>query len=163
LVIIVAKVKPEKDVPSWSWLKTGLARLVHSCTFHYPDFKLTPYEMSRISSQMETLHLQGKLTRKAKRDRHWLVSGFKASIVSAAFRNNLDKGVLSWDVALAKTNLMVFTFALACRIGEITKGERARHEMAFLAYQDVHIRLALGDRLEDLVMVVTLRNQKGGK
>lgn len=66
-------------------------------------------------------------------------------------------------MTLAKIQNIVLVAALGCRVGDITKGQRDHHDLPYLCYGDIQIKLQGGNSIDDLVMVVLLRNNKGCK
>ena len=140
----------------------GLSSIIKASAFHFADFKLTNYDSTRIASVFESMILQGMLTRQRKFDRQWLGAFMVAKMVRALYEESLE-GVCNWDIALAKIQNMVLVSALGCRVGDITKGQRDRHNLPYLCYGDIQMKLIGGGTVDDLVMVVLLRNNKGCK
>jgi len=66
-------------------------------------------------------------------------------------------------VVLAKTLSIVLTAALASRTGDVTVDPLDEHELPFLCYEDIKLKLIKGDDLTNLVAKVVIRNEKGDK
>lgn len=75
----------------------------------------------------------------------------------------LTNGTIDWDVTLAKTLSIVLTAALASRTGDITTAPLDVHELPFLCYKDITLKLAKGHVLTNLVAEAVIRNEKGDK
>jgi hypothetical protein len=151
-----------QQVPSFAWMTFGFSSLCQALYFNYADFELSRHDRVRIEAQMETHVQEGRLTKKSKRDKNWLGVHLMKRIVESLYADAWDNGALSWDTVLAKAQHLVIFFALGVRAGDITKDSRDRHELPFLAYQDVKIKI-LGHGPEDMIMDVTVRNLKGYK
>jgi hypothetical protein len=79
-------------------------------------------------------------------------------------QERLDNGCLDWDISLVKLQNMVLVTALACLVGDICKGQRDRHKLPYLVYGNIDMKLKPGGTtVDDLSMMVTLRNEKANK
>ena len=52
-------------------MRSGMSCLTAALTFYYPNFSLSPHNRSRISSAMNTLLLNGEITRSTKQQKSW--------------------------------------------------------------------------------------------
>jgi hypothetical protein len=154
-----------RDMPlSLSTMKVGLSAVIKTSQFHHSSFRLGSHEAARIDSLLESLVLQNVLTREMKRERAWLGANIMTKIVHHYIQDCLDNGCLDWDISLVKLQNMVLVTALACRVGDVTKGARDRHKLPYLVYGDIDIKLVRGGTtIDDLNMMVTLRNEKANK
>jgi hypothetical protein len=144
-------------------LKTGLSCVIKASTFYYPDFRLTNHDSSRIDSMFQTLLLQKKVTEEIKTDQKWVGAFVVSKLIRRMYERALDSGVSNWDVTLAKIQSILLVAALACRVGDINEGMRDRHENPFLMYEDLTVKLVGGDDIQNMVMMVRMRNNKGQK
>ncbi|UPX16703.1 uncharacterized protein EKO05_0007091 [Ascochyta rabiei] len=161
---IVSRVKPRTNqVPAYSWLKSGVGFTIESCVFYHDKFTLSPHERLRISSLIDSLLQQGKVTQDPSWERSWagvvVVRKLIHSLVTQAFQY----GTMTWDIVLAKCLSIVLVSALGARAGDVTVAPRDQHTLPYLVYKDVIIKMKEGSTIDDLVAVVTLRNEKGDK
>ena len=75
----------------------------------------------------------------------------------------LKNGTLDWDVTVRNLLILILTSALQCRAGDIFKDNLDNHELPFIAYGIIRLRLANGMQIEHLEALVTIRNEKGAK
>lgn len=165
LYSIVQHVDPapgSHPVPTFAWIKSGFSVLCQALEFHYSEFALSRHDTRRIDALIETLVREGRLTKKAKRDQHWLPVHLMKRMVKTMYVDALRHGTSSWDTTLAKFQHLVILFALGARAGDITKDSLDQHELPFLAYKDVTIKIP-SDRPEDMIMDINLRNLKAYK
>ena len=79
------------------------------------------------------------------------------------FTDALKNGTINWDVVLAKALSIVMTAATGARTGDLTVATMDEQELPYLCYKDITLKLAGGDKLENLVAKVLIRNEKGWK
>jgi hypothetical protein len=75
----------------------------------------------------------------------------------------LEEGTTNWDRVLQKVLSLLLLGALACRLGDITKHNKDTHDLPFLCYKDITIKLVGGTRIENLVALIVIRNEKAKK
>lgn len=162
---IVERVKPRsgRQVPSYKWLQQGLGHLVNALVFYFKDFMLSKHERSRIQTTVHQLFQEGKLTKDPAIDHHYIGVFLVRKLSTGLFRNALTNGTINWDVTLAKAFSIVLTSALASRTGDITTAPLEEHELPFLCYMDITLKLAKGNNFTNLVADVLIRNEKGDK
>lgn len=79
------------------------------------------------------------------------------------FRRAMKEGTANWDRVLPKVLSLLLLGALACRVGDITQNNKDTHDLPFLCYKDITIKLVGGTGLENLVALIVIRNEKGKK
>ncbi|KFZ16943.1 hypothetical protein V501_01982 [Pseudogymnoascus sp. VKM F-4519 (FW-2642)] len=164
LETIVKKVKPKSlEVPSFEWLKAGFRHLLLALIFHYSEFTLSKHDSSRISSVFDVMLEEGKLTTEPSQHHNWIGVYILRHIATAIFRDALCEGTLSWDVTLSKSTSIVLTSALSCRAGDITTDPLDDQPLPFLCYRDITVRLSGGERIENMMAEVVIRNEKSKK
>jgi hypothetical protein len=67
---------------------------------------------------------------------------------------------VNWDVTLGKTLSIVLVAALGSRTGHVTTAPLDTHELPFLCYRDITLKLSEG---HNLIAEVVLPNEKGNK
>lgn len=144
-------------------IKVGLSSISKAAAFYYSDFKLTKHDSMRIEALVQSLVLDGKLTTDVKREKQWMGSVVVAKMVEAAYQDALDNGVLCWDRSLAKTQSLVLVAALGCRVGDVSWTRHDRHDLPYLTYGDLDMKLVGGSEVQHLVMLMRMRNDKGKK
>ena len=165
LTAILDKVKPKSNhgVPSFSWIQSGIWCLTQSALFRYPDFRLSSHDSLRIKTLVDGFVKDGKLTKKPARQRHWIGVTLVKNMADAVMDDALKNGTLNWDVTVRDLLMVILTSALQCRAGDIFKDRLDDHELPFIAYGDIRLRLANGMQIEHLEALVTIRNEKGLK
>ncbi|KAL1597760.1 hypothetical protein SLS60_008247 [Paraconiothyrium brasiliense] len=144
-------------------MRSGMSCLTAALTFYYPNFSLSPHNRSRISSAMNTLLLNGEITRSTKQQKSWVGAFVVAKMIHSVYDTALRNEVLSWDVQLSRVQQLLLLSALSCRNGDINKNRLDRHDLPFLCFGDLTMKLIGGNELEDLAVMVKLRNTKGTK
>jgi hypothetical protein len=145
------------------WIQQGLSNLVKSIVFYHRDFTLSKHERLRIQTTIHKLFHEGKLTKDPAYERNYIGVFLVRKLTTALFKDALTCGTRSWDVTLAKILSIVLTSALAARTGDLTVGDLDVHELPFLAYKDITLKLNKGAKLVNLVASVVIRNEKGKK
>jgi hypothetical protein len=84
-------------------------------------------------------------------------------MVMAILQEALEEGTTNWDKTIQKALSILLLSALSCRVGDITKTTGETHDLPFLCYNDITIKLVKGVSLENLEAKVTIRNEKGQK
>lgn len=162
---IVGHIKPQgaHTVPSYKWIQQGVLHLVDTTVFYHGDFTLSKHESLRIQTTLHELFHQRKLTKDPAIERHHIGVFLVRKLSIGIFKDALASGTRCWDVTLAKILSIVLTSALAARTGDLTVGELDDHELPFLCYGDITLKLSKGTKLIDLVADVLIRNEKGQK
>ena len=162
---IAGRIKPKgaHKVPSYLWIQQGVLHLVDSVVFYHREFTLSKHERLRIQSTIHRLFHEGKLTKDPSTERNYIGVFLVRKLSTGIFKDALTSGTRSWDVTLAKILSIVLTSALAARTGDLTVGELDDHELPFLTYGDITLKLYKGAKLVDLVANVVIRNEKGRK
>ncbi|EMD61597.1 hypothetical protein COCSADRAFT_163032 [Bipolaris sorokiniana ND90Pr] len=150
-------------VISFSTIRSGIDCLLKGCVFYHADFKVTAHEGSRIQSLVHTLVRNGTLTTDLKVEKQWIGSGLVAKLVDSTYKNALRNGTISWDLTLAKIQSIVLHAALGCRVGDVATSRYDDHDLPFLAYGDITMKLDGGSGVENICMSVLMRNIKGRK
>ena len=165
LTAILNKVQPRSDhgVPSFVWLQHGIFSITQSTLFHYPNFRLSSHDSLRISTLIDGFVKDGKLTRKPARQRQWIGANLVKNMADAVMDDALKNGTLNWDVTVRDLLILILSSALQCRAGDILKDKFDDHELPFIAYGDIRLKLANGMQIEHLEALVTIRNEKGAK
>lgn len=89
---IMSKIRPTGDVPSLSWIKVGLRRVLMSLTFHYSTFALSNHERLRLKTIFHQFLKEGRITRNPIRDAQWVGSHLLQRLVVALLRGNHKLG-----------------------------------------------------------------------
>lgn len=162
---IVGQIKPVglHQVPSYNWIQQGVLHLVDSIVFYHGEFTLSKHERLRIQATIHRLFHEKKLTKDPAIERHHIGVFLVRKLSTGLFKDALTTGTRSWDVTLAKVLSIILTSALAARTGDLTVGELDDHELPFLTYGDITLKLSKGAKLVDLVADVVIRNEKGKK
>lgn len=164
LFSIVGLVKPTTNaVPSYDWLQSGLRCLLGSLYFHHSAFSLSRHDSLRISTVIDELAHQGKVTKEPSRQRNWVGVFIVRKIATAMLIDALTRGTLNWDVTLSKLTSIVLTAALLVRSGDILADSLDDQPLPYLCYQDITLKLVGGQDIEHLVAEVVIRNEKGKK
>jgi hypothetical protein len=130
---------------------------------YFKDFTLLKYERSRLSSAVNRLFEEEKLTKDAAREKLCIKVYLVRKLASSLFVDGLTNGIINSDVILAKTLSIVLTAALLSRTGDITTAPLDLHNLPFLYFRDASNKLVGGYGLTNLVANVVIRNEKGGK
>jgi hypothetical protein len=160
---ILSKIKPIGEVPSLSWMKVGLRRILTSLTFHYPTFALSRHEALRIKTLFQQCLKEGRITRKPIRDAQWIGSLLLQRLVAALLREAYEEGTTNWDKTMQKALSLLLVGALSCRSGDIMKDQKDTHSLPFLCYDDITVKLVGGVGIENLEAVFLIRNEKKKK
>jgi hypothetical protein len=115
--------------------------------FYFSDFTLSQHERSRLATTINKLFEEGKLTRSAAREKHFICAFLVRKLASDLFTHALTYGAINWDVTLAKTLSTVLTASLAPRTGDVTVAPLDVHKVPYLAYQDIKLKLVKGRRI----------------
>ncbi len=150
------------EVPSASWFQSGTRRLLSILPFYFPEFQLSRHQGSRLKAFFNQLMQEGRLTRAAIHETQWIGAVLLQRIMVALFRRALEEGTTNWDRVLQKVLSLLLLGALACRLGDITKHNKDTHDLPFLYYKDI-TKLVGGTRIEHLVALIVIRNEKAKK
>jgi len=157
-------VKPtSNEAPSHGWLTSGLCRLLSSLIFKYDSFRLTKHENARITATIEDLYQKVHITKNPTMKKNWIGLVFVEKMCISLIKSTFNEGTLNWDVTISRVTSMTLTCAMATRSGDITKRRLDSQALPFLVYKNVMIKLAGGDKLENLVCSIKVRNAKGDK
>jgi hypothetical protein len=159
----MSKIRPAGDVPSLSWIKVGLRRVLMRLPFHYYTFTLSNHERLRLKTIFHQFLKEGRITRKPIRDVQWVGSLLLRRLVVALLREAYDEGTTNWDKTIQKTLSLLLIGALSCRSGDIMKDQRDTHPLPFLCYDDITIKLVGGNEIENLEAIFVIRNEKKKK
>jgi len=110
-----------------------------------------------------TLLKEGRITRKPIRDAQWIGALLLQRMIIALFREALEEGTTNWDKTIQKTLSLLLIGALSCRSGDIMKDQADTHELPFLCFDDITIKLVGGFGLENLQALFVIRNEKKRK
>lgn len=160
---IVCKIKPIGEVPSLSWMKVGLQRVLTSLTFHYPTFALSSHDRLRLKTVFHQFLKEGRITRKPIRDPQWIGAFLLQRLIESLLREALDEGTTNWDKVIQKALSLLLVGALSCRSGDIMKDQRDTHPLPFLCYNDITMKLVGGAGIENIEAVFLIRNEKSKK
>ncbi len=161
---IVSKIKRiGNDIPSESWIKGGLDRLLVGLFFHYKGFALSKHDSMRLNSLFQQLLNDGRITRKPIRDAQWIGAVLLRRLILAIFRDAFEEGTTNWDKTIQKALSLLLLGALSCRCGDIMKDQSDVHDLPFLCYDDIAVKLVGGDGIEYLQALIVIRNEKGKK
>ncbi|KAL2075417.1 hypothetical protein VTL71DRAFT_360 [Oculimacula yallundae] len=164
LASMISKVTPVgNDVPSLSWLKVGFRRILMGLIFKYSAFSLSAHERARMRSVFHQFLNDGLITRQPSREAQWVGAFLVSRMVGALLRQAFDEGTTDWDKTIQKALSMVLIAALSCRCGDIMKTQSETHDLPFLCYDDITIKLVDGNDLNNLVATVLIRNEKAKK
>ena len=84
-------------------------------------------------------------------------------MIVALLREALKQGTTNWDKVIQKALSMLLIAALSCRGGDIMKTQSETQHRPFLCYDDITIKLVGGTRIEHLVALIVIRNEKAKK
>lgn len=162
---VVGRIKPHglHTVPSYIWIQQGILHLVDSTVFYHREFTLSKHERLRIQSTIHRLFQEGKLTRGLAIKRNFIGVFLVRKLSTGIFKDALTSGTRSWDFTLAKILSIGLTSALAARTGDLTVGDLDEHELPYLAYKNITLKLHNGAKFVNLVANVVIRNEKGKK
>lgn len=164
LCSIVSRVRPRsKEVPSFSWLRGGLRRLIVILTFHFAEFKVSKHDSLRMKTMFQQLLNDGRITREPSRKVQWVGIVLVRRLVTAILHDAIEHGTPNWDKVIQRVLGLLLISALSCRSGDIMTSTRDTQKLPFLCYNDVTIKLVNGDRLENLQAEVLIRNEKKKK
>ena len=104
LVSMVPKIKPRGSVPSYSWMKGGLIVTINGLIFKYEFFKLNSHASPRITSLMNTLYTDGKLTKEPIREKQWVGVVLVRAMVVAFMSDALEQGIRNWDMVISRVS-----------------------------------------------------------
>ncbi len=161
---IVGKVKPlGGEIPSHVWMKTSIDTLVKALTSKHADFQLRVHDTDRLDAVVDSLWRKGLLTKEPKRHKQWVGVVIVRKLASAIFEHALSKGTRCWDVTVSRTLSLVLVSCLNSRPGDVLLSNMNENEYPCMIYRDIHMNLAEGSTLENLVGRFTIRNGKGFK
>lgn len=164
LVSIVSRVVPKtRAVPSYDWLRSGLERLERILRFHHRKFDLSKNDRIRFDSIFQQLLSKGQLTKEPGREKQWVGVVLVRRLIATIMREALEEGTPTWDKTIMKANVILLISSLQCRCGDIMISPRDEHPLPFLCYDDIVIKLRGGEGVDNLVAMVTIRNEKGHK
>jgi hypothetical protein len=158
--ILVERIKPLLDVPSYGCIVVGLRQLTGELIFHYKDFHLTPHESKRINAAVNSLLVAGKITKDPSREKVWLGSVIVRKLAASIVQDAVNNGTLNWDVTWYKALSIVYIACLACRTGDVTKGQLDDQLLPYLCYDDITLKLVGGDDIVSIQLNIVLRNEK---
>jgi hypothetical protein len=161
---MISKISPVgNDVPSLSWIKVGFRHIIVGLIFQYPKFTLSPHERTRMTSLFHQFLKDGLVTRKPVREAQWVGAFLVRRLVVALLQQAFEEGTGNWDKTIQKALSILLIAALSCRGGDIMKTQSETHDLPFLCYDDITIKLVGGLSLENLVATVVIRNEKAKK
>lgn len=161
--VIIRRLKPRsREVPSYAVVRGGLRSLIDGLIFKYPEFSLTPHEQRRIEASVNSAVSAGGLTKDPLREKLWAGVTIVRRLVTAILTDALNNGVPNWDIIIQRALSIVMMAALASRSGDFTRrSDYNDHELAFLAYKDVWMKLVGGEEITNIQAEVVIRNEKG--
>jgi hypothetical protein len=152
-----------RQVPGYKWLQQGLGHLVNALVFYFKEFTLSKHETIRLAATIDQLFQEGRLSKDPLRHKHHIGAFLVHRLAFGLLTVALTNGTINWDVVLAKTLSIVLTAALGSRTGDVTVAPLDIHQLPFLCYEDITLKLIKGDDLTTLVTKVVIRNEKGHK
>lgn len=126
--------------PAFSVIKEGLRHVITCLQFRFKDFILNKSERLRLTSCVNKLHDEGKITQISTRDRHWVTAQIVTRLVSGMFAQALTGGTLSWDVTISRALSILLQSALACRAGEVGFSQGYDHLFA-MRYEHIEVKV----------------------
>lgn len=91
---VVNHLQPYKGTAvSLGTIKVSLSSIIKASAFYFPDFKLTNHDTARLAFTLESLVIEGKLTRQKKFDKQWVGAFMLANMVRALYSQSLKEGV----------------------------------------------------------------------
>ncbi|KAG8533760.1 uncharacterized protein KY384_001501 [Bacidia gigantensis] len=164
---IVKHMQPQAGgVPSLGSLKNGIVDLKRAFLFYFPTFQLSNHEECRIAENLLRLVQEGFLTRKVKRESHWVGSRMIRTMINSLLQDAFDYGTMNWDITLYRVMSLVVYSATAARAGDLSTDTANANAgiLTYLMYQDIAMRfIPGGSELKDLFCQITMRGQKGSK
>lgn len=121
---------------------------------------MTRHDSLRISTALEQLLRDGRLTREASRQRNWVGTHILRKIVTAILDNALSEGTLHWDVTLSRIASLVLVAALSARAGDLNADPLDDQPLPYLCYKDIDLKFVGGQEIENLEAELTIRNEK---
>lgn len=162
--VIVQHVKPRTNaVPAYTWIGQGVGHLCTALVFYYKSFTLSKHEAERISTTIDALWHEGKLTKEASWERNWIGAFLVRRLTGGLIRDALEEGTLNWDVTLAKVLSVLLVASFGSRTGDVTVAAFDTQNLPFLCYKDITLKLSGGNKIEHLVAKCIIRNEKGSK
>ena len=144
-------------------MQNGLRHCIDALIFYYNDFILSRQVITRLSSTINDLFYNGLLTKDPAIEKHSIGAVIVRRLSAGMFTDALKNGTINWDVVLAKALSIMITAATGARTGDLTVARLDEQELPYLCYQDITLKLAGGDKLENLVAKVVIRNEKNWK
>ena len=96
-------------------------------------------------------------------DKNWLGSFLTRKLTYGLLVDALENGTIQWTTVITKVLSMVIAAATGARAGDIMKDPLDVHELPFLCYRDITLKLSDGDSLDNMVAQIVIRNGKGHK
>ncbi|KFZ23385.1 hypothetical protein V502_02138 [Pseudogymnoascus sp. VKM F-4520 (FW-2644)] len=160
LYSVVTKSRTYRDVPSLSWLKGGLERLIPKLRFDYQDFALSSNELSRLKSTVRSMLRDGLITDEPARESHWIGSILIRRMIISSIIDAAANGTYNWDKVVQRALRNVLLASLSCRVGDIMVDGLDDEEFPYLYFNDIVMKLVGGSRLENLEALISIRNEK---
>lgn len=157
---VVSKSQTRRDVPSLTWLKGGLERLLPKLSFDYADFKLSKNESTRLKSTIRSMLQDGIITDEPTREANWVGAILIRRIIVSSITEAAIAGCFNWDKIVQRVLRNVLMAALSCRIGDIMSDALDDDKYPFLYYDDIVMKLVDGKSLNNLEALVSIRNEK---
>ncbi|KFY80705.1 hypothetical protein V499_00479 [Pseudogymnoascus sp. VKM F-103] len=157
---VISKSETRRDVPSLSWLKGGLERLLPKLLFDYQEFVLSRNETMRLKSTIRSLLQDGLVTDEPSRESNWVGSILIRRMAISSIADAASNGVYNWDKVVQRILRNVLLASLSCRIGDIMRDDLDDEEFSYLYYDDIIMKLVGGNKVENLEALISIRNEK---
>lgn len=131
--------------------------------FQYSDFRLTAHDSSRVMAAVDKLYHAGLLTKEPAREHHWVGVAIVRRLTKALLQDALNDGTVSWDVVISKVLSLVLVASLTARSGDVLASRLNDNPRPAVFFEDLVVKLVGGDKVENLVARITIRNEKGFK
>ncbi|KAM0797621.1 hypothetical protein BDR22DRAFT_432785 [Usnea florida] len=154
---------PSRLVPAYTTITNALQALKEALLFEYETFMLSDHEKRRISATVQKHLHNGQLTNEPMRIKQWVGAVMVQRVVTAMMVDALDSGTRNWDLTLVKVTAIVLCSALGTRIGDIATNRLDDRQFPYLIWEDITVKLVGGSRVQDLIAIVLIRNEKNHK
>jgi hypothetical protein len=131
-----------RDMLSWKTLELALKYTLHTIRCKHDSFRLTYNERLRLKDCLETLRIQGKITKDPVREAQWLTARLMIQLIRALLVQAVTFGVTDWSIVVHKCLGLALQSALSSRAGDIVV-TRDYEDNECLSYKDIQLKATL--------------------
>jgi hypothetical protein len=170
-------------VLNFNTMRHGLNYINKALIFRHEEYTLGPHGAAKIQAAIDTLVLDGDLTRELTRSREPAGAIVVRRLVMALLLEAIGKGTNSWDSVRAvhvflkmftdylkvinDIAMLLLTSCFSCRggdlMGDVDKNKDRRADLPGLRYSDLQFYLEAGGTISDLKVKTKMRNGKNMK